>query len=194
MMKNNPESREEQETAHLSDNLVGKALEAKMEETVFRRKSLKRQIIVTVFLMAVILLLFRVIFGLAKVEGSSMYPEYHDGDIVVYLRLTDSPERNDVVLVKMNDGRILIKRVIGLPGEEVYIDGRTGSVFIDGMELQEDYSATDPGEVLRYPLTLEEDEYFLLGDNRDNSMDSRSYGPVTADQIRGKVLMTFRID
>lgn len=164
------------------------------EEAVFRKKSLKRQITGSVLFLAVVFLFTRILFGLAKVDGCSMYPEYHDDDLIVYARLFDSPERNDVILVEMQDGRTLIKRVIGLPGEKVYIDGRTGAVFIDGIDLEEEYGATDPEEYISYPVALGKDEYFVLGDNRGNSLDSRYYGSVEDEQIRGKVLMTFRVD
>lgn len=188
----NPKSREEWEV-RMSESLVGKAVGERLEETVYRKKSLKRQVVGIVLILAVAVLFTRVLFGLALVEGSSMYPEYHDGDLVVYSRIAGNPERDDVILVKVDDSRILIKRVIGLPGEEVYIDGGTGSVFINGNKLEEEYGATDPEEYLSYPVTLGEDEYFVLGDNRGNSLDSRYYGPVMDDRIRGEVLMTFRM-
>ena len=124
-----------------------------------------------------------------------MAPNYQESDLVLYTRIHGELERGDVVLAEADDGRILLlKRVAGLPGEEVYIDERTGSVMIDGKEQTEEYAngVTRRTVIQEYPITLGEEEYFLLGDNRENSMDSREYGPVSSDQIGGKVLAVFR--
>lgn len=187
-----PERMEEQNT-RFPESPVGRALETRLEESVFRRRSLKRQTAGILLFFVIILLLTRVLFGLARVEGCSMYPEYHEGDLIIYSRVTGDIERNDVVLVEMPDGRTLIKRVIGMPGEEVYIDSQTGTVFIDGVELEEEYGPTEPEGYLSYPAALGEGEYFVLGDNRGDSMDSRYYGPVKEEWIRGKVWMIFRM-
>lgn len=188
-----PERMEEQDT-RFQESPVGRAVSDRLEESVFRRRSLKRQTAGILLFLAIILLLTRVLFGLAKVEGCSMYPQYHEGDLVVFSRVSGSPERGDVILVKVPDGQTLIKRVIGLPGEEVYIDGRTGTVLINGKELEEEYGPTEPEGYLAYPVVLGEGEYFVLGDNRGNSMDSRYYGPIGKSQIKGEVWVTLRMD
>lgn len=191
-MKKKPRKKESQSEIY-GESPVERALIERREETAFYRRSLKREGVVLLLFLVGMLLLNRVLFGLARVDGSSMYPEYHDRDLVLYLRMSGEPKRNDVVLVDMEDGRTLIKRVIGLPGEEVYIDDSTRTVFIDGRELEEEYGPTDPERVLSYPVKLGEGEYFVLGDNRNASMDSRYCGAVTRGQIRGKALITLRV-
>lgn len=84
-----------------------------------------------------------------------------------------------------------IKRVIGLPGETVQIVG--GDILIDGKKLEEDYGKMPitSGGIAEEPLKLAEDEYFVLGDNRGGSKDSRSIGPVRKDMICGKIVFHF---
>ena len=94
-----------------------------------------------------------------------------------------------MVVFEREDGKSNIKRVIGLPGEEVQI--RDGFVYIDGEKLEAERglnTAVLPG-LAENPVTLGEDEYFLLGDNREGSEDSRfvNIGNVKRDQIQGKV-------
>lgn len=189
------EKEEESYTAPVpGESVVLSAIRERMEEEQEEKRSWRRWLVGTGSLAAAVLLLFRVFFGLAVVEGSSMYPQYHEGDLVLFQRMFVSPARGDVVLVEAPDGRTLIKRVAGLPGEEVYIDGQTGTVYIDGEELSEEYGPTEPEEYLSYPVRLGEGEYFVLGDNRGNSMDSRYYGPIGESQIRGEVRITLRMD
>lgn len=173
---------------------VQQAIRAKLENERRDKKDRKRWLIGTALLLLLIFLMFRVFFGVAIVEGSSMAPNYQESDMVLFARIHGELERGDVVLAEADDGRILLKRVVGLPGEEVYIDERTGSVMIDGKEQTEEYAkgVTRRTGIQEYPITLGGEEYFLLGDNRENSMDSREYGPVSSGQIEGKVLAVFR--
>ncbi len=127
-----------------------------------------------------------------KISGQSMTPALSGEDIVLMNRLIydlGEPGRFDVVVFAREDHKTNVKRVIGLPGETVQITG--GTVYIDGKPLAADDS-------LRYvalaglaenPVILGEDEYFLLGDNRDSSEDSRfaNIGNVKRSQIMGKV-------
>ena len=106
-----------------------------------------------------------------------------------------TPQRGDIIIFKFPDDESenFIKRVIGLPGETVQIKGET--IYINGKPLKEDYGKdpiTDAG-IAEEPITLGDDEYFMLGDNRGNSTDSRdpSVGCVKRDWIVGKV--SFRI-
>lgn len=123
------------------------------------------------------------------VDGASMEPNFHTSERVIVDRLTmllGGPSRGDVVVLESprSDDDLLIKRVIGLPNEYVVL--RNGRVYINGELLDEPYidefctQRSCNGEWL-----LGSDEYFVLGDNRQNSMDSHSFGPVKRSTITG---------
>jgi len=157
------------------------------------------------------ILLFLSIHFLATpviVVGDSMNPTYENGNITLSNRACykiDEPKRFDVVVFNLNGSgngleRItsgnafyLIKRVIGLPGETIRID-EAGTIYIDGKALDENYGAEtikDPGRAID-EIVLGDDEYFVLGDNRNDSADSRlkEVGSVEKEQIVGKVVFS----
>ena len=130
------------------------------------------------------------------VSGASMAPNFEDGDYLLVDELTyrvRSPARGEVVVFRYpnDESTFFIKRIVGLPGERVVVKG--GDVKIinkaspDGFSLDEKYLE---GSVLTsgsYDVKLGEKEYFLLGDNRSYSFDSRSWGPLFHDEIVGLV-------
>lgn len=130
------------------------------------------------------------------VEGASMEPNYHDGDYLLVDKLSylaGEPSRGDVIVFRFpqNPDKVFIKRVIGLPGETVVVD--RGSVYIEnaqhpeGFELEEVYLDEVTGQSVRTPL--KDDEYFVMGDNRDASYDSRGWGSLNERFIIGRVLL-----
>jgi signal peptidase I len=126
----------------------------------------------------------------AEVSGDSMIPTYYDGDTVIVNRLM-TPERGDLVVVLEDTGKYVIKRIVGMPGDEIQI--KEGLVFINGKYYKEDYiyeNNTDySGGLAEEVIQLGTDEYFILGDNRTVSKDSRDIGPVTRDQVIGVVML-----
>lgn len=147
----------------------------------------------------------------SDVIGHSMEGTLHDGECVWLDKITycfQEPERFDIIIFPYQDSETnFIKRIIGLPGETIYIDpeGRIyigteetlykeadGSIHNEGEELVESYGNETIRESRRglaeEPVTLGEDEYFVLGDNRNNSQDSRyeAVGPISRDIIEGK--------
>ncbi len=132
-------------------------------------------------------------FGIqVEVAGNSMSPLLNSGDVVLidqFLYDLTGPKRFDVVVFEREDAKVNIKRIIGLPGETVQIT--EGRIWIDGERLEEpaDQKKIALAGLAETPVTLGEDEYFLLGDNRDSSEDSRfvNVGNVKAGQIKGKV-------
>ncbi len=134
------------------------------------------------------------------VSGSSMEPNFFSGEYllinVLKYKISD-PQRGDVVVFKTDKrGVFLIKRVIGLPGETVEI--KDGKVIIynsenpKGFVLKENYlkESFTPGEM---KITLKKDEYFVLGDNRRYSYDSRSFGPIKRKDILGKAWISLSL-
>ena len=127
--------------------------------------------------------------------GNSMQPVLNNGDVVLVDRIiydASSPKRNDVIVFKPKGNEnagFYVKRVIGLPGETVQI--KNGQIYIDDKPLEADkgLGQVSLAGLAENPVVLEEDEYFLLGDNRDSSEDSRfvKIGNVKRRQIRGKV-------
>lgn len=136
-----------------------------------------------------------------KVEGTSMLPRLHDGErifvnkLIYYDEYRWAPkiERGDIVVFwyPKDPSKSYIKRVIGLPGETVEV--REGTVFINGAVLEEKY--LDPSEnsssASQGPLQVNLNYYFVMGDNRDNSSDSRSWGLVPKKYIYGKALLRY---
>lgn len=128
-----------------------------------------------------------------RVAGNDMAPTLHPGQIVVMrvaFGANEEPQRGDIVIFINDDGNNWIKRVIGLPGERIAI--ADGVVRIDGRDLVEDYVAPENvnTDYSREMATTEvpQDAYFLLGDNRDNSMDARMLGATRREQLAGKVV------
>ena len=116
------------------------------------------------------------------VEGNSMYPNLKSGDFGVTSKMfkIESINRFDLVVLKI-DGKNIIKRVIGLPGEDVnYIDSK---LYIDNVCIEENFTAAKTENLY---LHVPEGEFFCLGDNRTDSLDSRYYGTFKAEQIIGK--------
>ena len=127
-----------------------------------------------------------------EVSGSSMEDTLSDGDNLIMDKLTyhfSDPKRFDVVIFPVDEETYYIKRVIGLPGETVRID-EAGNIYINDVILEEDYglaTITDPGRAIE-PITLGDDEYFVLGDNRNASLDSRyeEVGNIERSRITGR--------
>lgn len=166
--------------------------EIKGEKGEEKRTSFVSTVFDRVLILVSLFLIFASIFlvQFCIVSGESMYPTLNDGDVVFIEKITDEYERMDIVVIK-HDGRYLIKRVIGLPGEEIKIEN--GKVFINGNEIEDVAEGeTSPG-IAKDSILLGENEYFLLGDNREKSVDSRDelIGIVKRKNIVGKSVFVF---
>ena len=153
-----------------------------------RTKGILREIVETAVWTLVIFFLVRLVVQNFRIEMQSMEPNLHDGQSIIANKLVyylHPPERGDIIVFQApsNPGKDYIKRIIGLPGEEVAI--REGQVYIDGARLEETYVAR-PARRSWGPEVVGESEYFVLGDNRSNSNDSRNWGMLDEEAIIGK--------
>jgi signal peptidase I len=150
---------------------------------------------VIVFAIAFFLFLYLLVFQPHKIKGSSMDPNFKDAEYLLTDKVTyrfNEPKRGDVIVFKAPglEGEEFIKRIIGLPGEEISLSQSV--IYINGKPLTEGYIGSDkytgPGAFLDENNTIKipEDNYFVLGDNRPHSSDSRSWGFVPKKDISGK--------
>ncbi len=145
-----------------------------------------------IFVFLVILfIIFRFIIGFSFVDGLSMYPTFNNGDFVMYTRITNHYEVGDVVSVKMPTGVYYVKRIVA-KGKDT-VDIHDGALYINGVKEENGYGVTETQDegIMEYPYTLKENEYFVLGDNREVSLDSRTFGAVGPHQIKGKIWSIF---
>lgn len=163
-----------------------------------KKVDIKKEIISwALYLIFVVVLVYVIITFVGQrtvVDGRSMNPNLNDGDNLIVEKLSyrfRDPERFDIIVFPPQGApkEHYIKRIIGLPGETVQIDYE-GNIYINGEILEEDYgleTIQNPGRAAE-PVTLGEDEYFVLGDNRNNSTDSRTekVGNVKRSTITGR--------
>lgn len=155
-----------------------------------------------IFVLAIFLLLGVFVAQPVVVEGTSMLTELHDGERLlvnklVYYKFKNVSwghlERGDVIVFwyPKDPDKSYVKRIIGLPGETIEL--RNGVVFINGEEMREDYLDGEHNQALMSfpPKKIDEHYYFVMGDNRDNSSDSRYWGLVPEKYIYGKVFFRY---
>ncbi len=137
---------------------------------------------------------FAFVFRILGVDGGSMLPTLNDGDWLAITGATASVERGDIVVVTQPWERNvpIIKRVIAVGGDTVYIDFESSKVYVNGAEIDEPYinEPTKTKYDVDFPITVDEGKVFLMGDNRNISLDSRSskIGLVDENYILGKAL------
>jgi signal peptidase I len=117
--------------------------------------------------------------------GNSMEPTIKDGQVIVAKSIDDiaNLQRGDIILINREENA-LIRRLIALPGETIEIN--QGTILINGAVYNEPYEVI-PATYLQEPLQLGKDEYYVLGDNREDSIDSHSFGPITGEMILKRV-------
>lgn len=159
------------------------------------------EIIETIVLaLAIFVVIYLFLFQPHQVKGASMEANFYDGEYILTDKITyrlRPPQRGEVVIFKApkNPDLDYIKRIIGLPGETIKIEN--GKIVINSQELAEPYISkgmvTTGGFYLSEgkQIIIPEDSYFVLGDNRSHSSDSREWGPVYKDNIIGKAFLRY---
>lgn len=145
---------------------------------------------VTMIVIVLLALTKHFVFDIMPVSGISMYPTFHNRDIIVLNKLsylTTNPKRGDVIVLRFPgdpEHERYIKRLVGLPGEHIIISN--GSVWINDKKLSEPYINASIGTFPDTDITLGNDDYYLMGDNRPASSDSRIWGPAKQSDFIGK--------
>jgi len=149
----------------------------------------------TIFEAFIVIFILYFLLWPISIDGNSMEDTFSSGNKVIVSRIAkykqDIIRREDIILCKItvnNEEITAVKRVIGLPGDIVYIS--SGQVYINNKLINENYIQNQytEGEV---NIILNDDQYFVMGDNRDISFDSRRFGPLYADKIIAKVIFKF---
>ena len=178
----------QEEKVSLPDAEIIRA-ELKRERNRIRYKRVVSSAVYALIIVAAVaVLIATLVLPVLQISGESMNPTLNNGEIVVLIK-TKKLERGDLCGF-YHSNKILIKRVIGLPGDVINIDA-AGTVYVNGEMLEEPYiSEKGLGECdIEFPFTVPENEYFLMGDHRETSIDSRSsvIGCIKLDQIIGKI-------
>lgn len=155
--------------------------------------------------LSIFLIIYLFVMQPHQVNGLSMYPSFDDGEYLLTDKVSykmHEPQRGDVVVFRAPEatqcpegtGCDFIKRIIGLPGETVIV--KDNQLFINGERLTESYLSaeviTRAGTyTANGPIVVPQDSYFVVGDNRNHSSDSRTWGPVPANNILGKVFFRY---
>lgn len=153
-----------------------------------------------IYILAAVVLVCLLFFRVVVVNGSSMHNTLIDGDYLLLVSNTfyHQPQQGDIIVASkdtFDDGKPIVKRVIATEGQFVDIDFSTGTVYVDGTALVEEYtySKATLNEGVSFPLRVEKGHVFVLGDNRGRSRDSRSpdIGQIDHREILGKAIFLF---
>jgi len=155
---------------------------------------------VVIFAVSIFLFVYLLVLQPHKIKGASMEPNFHDGEYILTDKVSyrlGNPNRGDVIVFKAPpaDKDEFIKRIVGLPGETVRIE--QGKLYVDDRVIEEKYieekAVTRSGQFAKEnkTITIPADSYFVLGDNRDHSLDSRSLGLISRDKITGRAWIIY---
>ncbi|MBQ3101348.1 MAG: signal peptidase I [Clostridia bacterium] len=168
------------------------ALQTELKRELYKRrfrKLLRSTINALIVVAAIAALVATLIFPVLQIAGTSMEPALTDGDFVLLMK-SDNLKTGDLCAFYYSN-KILIKRIIAVPGDYLWINS-DGTVYLNGTELDEPYvNEKALGECdVEFPYQVPENSYFMMGDHRETSIDSRSstIGCIAEDQIVGKIL------
>lgn len=143
-----------------------------------------KEVIPYIVIVVVVVLIRTFIITPVRVDGDSMKNTLKNGDILLLYKLSSIDRFDIIVLDEEKDNEKIIKRVIGMPGETVAI--KKGKIYINDKVIDDEYAYGETSDFDK--VTLADDEYFILGDNRLISKDSRYFGPIKDNEIKGKIV------
>ena len=146
---------------------------------------------ILIFLFILWLMFFK-IFGIMRCEDSMMEPEFHNGDLVIYDRIQKDYDIEDTIVIK-KDGKLQVMRIIAAQGDKVNMIKE--GIKINGYLQRQNEMDTKTfpyKEGIKFPITVQKNDFFVLGDNREHSTDSRIYGTVKKAEIKGRVITLIR--
>ena len=162
------------------------------ENDVTSKSKKKHSLVLSYLLTAIIfIVLFTTVLMVTQCRGNDMYPSVKEGDLLFANRLA-KPQCGDVVIYEYEQSdRLLVGRVAACGGSEIDIYG--GVVKVDSLISDTDVIyETEPGSEIDYPFQVPEGSYFILGDKRNDAVDSRTFGAISEDQIKGRVFNLMR--
>lgn len=145
--------------------------------------------IITILVIIAILIIKACILDIARVQGDSMNPTLKNNNLLLYSKINNNYSRFDIIIIKI-DSKYYIKRVIGLPGE--VIEYKNNKLIVNEKIVKDPFNTTKTNDfslnqICPYDV-IPQGKYLVLGDNRENSYDSRNYGLVDISTIKGKIL------
>lgn len=176
-----------------------KEVSMKKEQTFSLKREVFEWLETIAFSLVAVVLIFTFVFRIVGVDGDSMMNTLQDKDRLIITHLFYQPKRGDIVIITQPNSvnKPLVKRIVALEGQTVDIDTDRGLVYVDGEVIDEPYilepTTYMPPSSVGFPYTVPEGKVFVMGDNRNNSLDSRStgVGPIDERYILGKAV--FRI-
>jgi len=158
----------------------------------YRLRDFVREFSETLILTLLVFWIINTVTGRYMIDGRSMVPTFEGNELIIINKFSyflSEPQRGDIIVLDypLDRSREFIKRVIGLPGDEVIV--RDGSVMVNGVVLDEPYIAGAPSYEGNW--TVPEDDYFVLGDNRNNSSDSHNWTFLPRSDIVGKAWLVY---
>lgn len=177
----------------MSEELIGQDNMARKEkEKTDPRREVWQWVQSIIVSIIIVVLLFTFVGRPLTVKGTSMVPTFQDGDKIISTNLLKDYKYGDIVVIKREKNKPLIKRVIAVGGDTVDIDFNSGNVYVNGELLTEPYinEPTTQNHGVQFPVTVPESCVFVMGDNRNHSDDSRNpqIGMIKEKQIFGKVV------